>query len=80
VTPAERQTLSDAQSALLEAMLAAARAAVAISALIITDKSPEPPAPAGQPASDRTMTEAERQDALRPKPGPPRPIRVAREG
>lgn len=32
-----------------------------------------------QPTQDRTMTMAEVAKALRPKPGPPRPIRVARE-
>jgi len=39
VTPSERQTLSDAQAALLDAMVAAARAVATISTLIVADKA-----------------------------------------
>jgi len=68
VTGADRQILVEAQEALLQAMLTAARAAVAISALIVADKAPErqaerppPPPPPYEPTG-----------LFHPKPGPPK--------
>lgn len=96
MNPTERHALADAQAALLDAMVAAAKAIATISTLIVADKrsetrAAEPPVPVWScpscgigptdlfhaPActlgrSDRTMTEAERAVALRPKPGPPK--------